>query len=101
MDAMAPDPSPAFHGGEGRIGGQCSVFGLASRGGESAGVSAEGGWRHPLPPRCGRFKVVWPPFPLRVQTSEPTKDSIEIKLPAGISILVAVWAVEPISAIRE
>ncbi|MFN9625210.1 MAG: IS66 family insertion sequence element accessory protein TnpA, partial [Planctomycetota bacterium] len=30
---------------------------------------------------------------LRVQTSEPTKDSIEIKLPSGISILVPVSAV--------
>jgi hypothetical protein len=38
---------------------------------------------------------------LRVQTSEPTKDSIEIKLPSGISILVPVSAVESISAILE
>ncbi|MFN6400773.1 MAG: IS66 family insertion sequence element accessory protein TnpA [Planctomycetota bacterium] len=36
---------------------------------------------------------------LRVQTSEPTKDSIEIKLPSGISILVPVSAVDSISAI--
>jgi hypothetical protein len=38
------------------------VFGVrfGDRGRESAGVSAEGGWRHPLPPRCRRFKVVWP-----------------------------------------
>ena len=33
---------------------------------------------------------------LRVQTSEPTKDSIEIKLPSGISILVPVSAVDSI-----
>jgi hypothetical protein len=33
------------------FGVQCSVFGLASRGRDSAGVGAEGGWRHPLPPR--------------------------------------------------
>jgi hypothetical protein len=38
---------------------------------------------------------------LRVQTSEPTKDSIEIKLPSGISILVSVSAVESIAAILE
>jgi hypothetical protein len=38
---------------------------------------------------------------LRVSTSEPTKDSIEIKLPSGISILVPVSAVESISAILE
>jgi hypothetical protein len=38
---------------------------------------------------------------LRVQTSEPTKDSIEIKLPSGISILVPVSAVDSISAILK
>jgi hypothetical protein len=38
---------------------------------------------------------------LRVQTSDSTKDSIEIKLPSGISILVPVSAVESISAILE
>ena len=38
---------------------------------------------------------------LHVQTSEPTKDSIEIKLPSGISILVPVSAVESIAAILE
>ncbi|MFM8400534.1 MAG: IS66 family insertion sequence element accessory protein TnpA [Pirellula sp.] len=38
---------------------------------------------------------------LRVQTFEPTKDSIEIKLPSGISILVPVWAVDSISAIHN
>ncbi len=38
---------------------------------------------------------------LRVSTSEPTKDSIEIKLPSGISILVPVSAVESIAAILE
>jgi len=36
---------------------------------------------------------------LRVQTSEPIKDSIEIKLPSGISILVPVSAVDSICAI--
>ena len=36
---------------------------------------------------------------LRVQTSDSTKDSIEIKLPSGISILVPVSAVESIAAI--
>lgn len=36
---------------------------------------------------------------LRVQTSEPIKDSIEIKLPSGISILVPVSAVDSIRAI--
>jgi hypothetical protein len=36
---------------------------------------------------------------LRVQTSETTKDSIEIKLPSGISNLVPVSAVESIAAI--
>ena len=36
---------------------------------------------------------------LRVQTSDSNKDSIEIKLPSGISILVPVSAVESISAI--
>ncbi len=36
---------------------------------------------------------------LRVQTSDSTKVSIEIKLPSGISILVPVSAVESISAI--
>jgi hypothetical protein len=39
-------------------------------------------------------------FP-RVQTSDSTKDSIEIKLPSGISILVPVSDVESISAILE
>ncbi len=38
---------------------------------------------------------------LRVQTSDSTKHSIEIKLPSGISILVPVSAVESISAILE
>ena len=38
---------------------------------------------------------------LRVQTSDSTKDSIEIKLPSGISIMVPVWAVESIAAILE
>ena len=38
---------------------------------------------------------------LRVQTSDSTKDSIEIKLPSGISILVPVSAVESIAAILE
>ena len=38
---------------------------------------------------------------LRVQTSDSTKDSIEIKLPSGISFLVPVSAVESISAILE
>ena len=38
---------------------------------------------------------------LRVQTSDSTKDLIEIKLPSGISILVPVSAVESISAILE
>ena len=38
---------------------------------------------------------------LRVQTSDSTKDSIEIKLPSGTSILVPVSAVESISAILE
>jgi hypothetical protein len=38
---------------------------------------------------------------LRVQTSDATKDSIEIKLPSGISILVPVSAVESIVAILE
>ena len=38
---------------------------------------------------------------LRVQTSEPTKDSIEIKLPSGISILVPVSAVDSICAILK
>ena len=38
---------------------------------------------------------------LRVQTSDSTKDSIEIKLPSGVSILVPVSAVETISAILE
>jgi hypothetical protein len=38
---------------------------------------------------------------LRVQTSVPTKDTIEIKLPSGISILVPISAVESISAILE
>ena len=38
---------------------------------------------------------------LRVQTSEPTNDTIEIKLPSGISILVPVSAVESIAAILE
>jgi hypothetical protein len=37
----------------------------------------------------------------RVSTSEPTKDSIEIRLPSGISILVPVSAVESIAAILE
>ena len=37
----------------------------------------------------------------RVQTSDSTKDSIEIKLPSGISILVPVSAVESIAAILE
>ena len=39
-------------------------------------------------------------FP-RVQTSDSTKNSIEIKLPSGISILVPVSAVESIAAILE
>jgi hypothetical protein len=34
-----------------------------------------------------------------VQTSDSTKDTIEIKLPSGISILVPVTAVESIAAI--
>jgi hypothetical protein len=38
---------------------------------------------------------------LRVQTSEPTKASIEIKLPSGVSILVPVSAVETIAAILK
>ena len=38
---------------------------------------------------------------LRVQTSDSTKDSIEIKLPSGISIMVPVSAVESIAAILE
>jgi hypothetical protein len=38
---------------------------------------------------------------LRVQTSDSTKDSNEIKLPSGISFLVPVSAVESISAILE
>ena len=38
---------------------------------------------------------------LRVSTSEPTKDSIEIKLPSEISILVPVSAIESTSAILE
>ena len=38
---------------------------------------------------------------LRVQTSEPTKDSIEIKLPSGISILVPVSALDSICAILK
>jgi hypothetical protein len=36
-----------------------------------------------------------------VQTSDSTKDSIEIKLPSGISILVPVSGVESIAAILE
>ena len=36
---------------------------------------------------------------LRVQTSDSNKDSVEIKLPSGISILVPVSAVESISPI--
>ena len=38
---------------------------------------------------------------LRVQTSEQNKDSIEIKLPSGVSILVPVSAVETIAAILK
>ena len=38
---------------------------------------------------------------LRVQTSEPSKHSIEIKLPSGVSILVPISAVEPIAAILK
>jgi hypothetical protein len=38
---------------------------------------------------------------LRVQTSEPTKDPIEIKLPSGISILVPVSAVDSIATILK
>ena len=38
---------------------------------------------------------------LRVQTSDSTMDSIEIRLPSGISILVPVSAVESIAAILE
>jgi hypothetical protein len=38
---------------------------------------------------------------LRVQTSEPTKDPIEIKLPSGVSILVLVSAVDSIAAILK
>ena len=38
---------------------------------------------------------------LRVQTSDSTKNSIEIKLPSGISIMVPVSAVESIAAILE
>ena len=36
---------------------------------------------------------------LRVQTSEPTKEPIEIKLPSGVSILVPVSAIDSIAAI--
>jgi hypothetical protein len=52
-------------------------------------------WKRKLAsaPQSGAF--------LRVQTSEPTKETIEIKLPSGISILVPVSAVESISAILE
>ena len=38
---------------------------------------------------------------LRVQTSEPSKHSIEIKLPSGISILVPVSAVDSIASILK
>jgi hypothetical protein len=38
---------------------------------------------------------------LRVQTSEPTKEPIEIKLPSGVSILVPVSAVDSIAAILK
>jgi hypothetical protein len=38
---------------------------------------------------------------LQVQTSEPTKASIEIKLPSVVSILVPVSAVETIAAILK
>jgi len=38
---------------------------------------------------------------LRVQTSEPNKDPIEIKLPSGVSILVPVSAVDSIAAILK
>jgi hypothetical protein len=38
---------------------------------------------------------------LRVQTSEPKKDPIEIKLPSGVSILVPVSAVDSIAAILK
>jgi hypothetical protein len=38
---------------------------------------------------------------LRVQTSEPTKDPIEIKLTSGVSILVPVSAVDSIAAILK
>jgi hypothetical protein len=38
---------------------------------------------------------------LRVQTSEPTKDTIEINRSSGISILIPVSAVESIAAMLE
>jgi len=38
---------------------------------------------------------------LRVQTGEPAKDAMEIKLPSGIPILFPVSAVEFIAAILE
>ena len=38
---------------------------------------------------------------LRIQTAEPAKDTMEIKLPSGIPILVPVSSVEFIAAILE
>jgi hypothetical protein len=49
-------------------------------------------------------KLSEPPEPsafLRVQTSEAAKETIEIKLPSGVSILIPVSAVESIYAILK
>ena len=38
---------------------------------------------------------------LRVQTSEPAKETIEIKLPSGVSIQISASAIDSLSAILK